>query len=194
MKAHLNPFAPDRVQRLLPFDPSLVETNWEAIESRWEKMGQRAAIVGHKGSGKSTFLKTFAKRLQKERNVVQLFFRAGDRKLGECHREKLAGMTNDQNVVVLVDGEGHLCWAQRNLLRNFCKHSAGYLVTRHHRSTLPTLLHLQSNPQLAETLLSKIAPDKEESIHQQLPSLLRKKSGNLREVWLSLYDEYACKD
>lgn len=191
MKAHLNPFAPERVQRLLPFDPSLAGTSWEAIESRWLAMGRRASIVGRKGSGKTTFLKTFAQRLQKEHHLVHLFFREGDRQLGQREWDQLTRITNHENTLILVDGEGHLCRAQRTILRKLSSQAAGYLAARHHRSRLPALLHLKSSPQLAETLLARIDPEEADSIRNQLPSLLRKKSGNLREVWLSLYDEYA---
>jgi len=193
MKAHLNPFAPDRVQRLLPFDPRLAETSWQEIESRWKEMGMRGAIVGHKGSGKSTFLKTFAKRLENEQRVIHLFFRGCDRKLGDQEFNQLAQIRDDKKAIVLIDGEGHLAWNQRRLLRKLSNDAAGYLVTRHHRSSLSTLLHLRSSPQIAETLLHQIGPAEEESIRKELPLLLRKNSGNLREVWLSLYDEYACK-
>ena len=70
MKAHLNPFAPNRVQRLLPFDPLLAGSSWDSIESDWEQLDRRAAVIGHHGSGKTTFLETFRTRLEKDWQIV----------------------------------------------------------------------------------------------------------------------------
>ena len=53
MKAGDNPFAPGRLERVLGFDPALAGTSWEALEERWQALGCRAAVTGHRGSGKS---------------------------------------------------------------------------------------------------------------------------------------------
>lgn len=193
MKAHLNPFAPDRVQRLLPFDPQLIDTSWEALESRWQKLGRRAAIIGHKGSGKTTFLRTFATRLEDSHDFVRLFFRQGDRTLGQTELKQLQEIQKGRKAILLIDGEGHLSLTERHRLRNHARKAEGYLVARHHRSLLPTLCHLRSSHELASALLARMDLKEQEALQSELPHLLRKKRGNLREVWLSLFDEYATK-
>ena len=194
MKAHLNPFAPDRVQRLLPFDPELLGTTWEQVETRWQSLHCRAAITGPHGSGKTTFLHTFAEHLAKTSHVETLFFHRNERHLSPEQKEQLAQLKDPAHTVLLADGEGHLSLKERRWLRNQSRRMAGYLVARHHRCTLPTLLSLKVTPQLAHQLLRQIHPAEAARRESDLPHLLRKKSGNLRELWLSLYDNYASQD
>lgn len=189
MKAHLNPFAPDRVQRQLPFDPELSGSNWAEIEDRWIRCGRHAAVVGHKGSGKSTFLKSFARRLESKHPVVTLSLRREDFFLTPPQRELL--QTLNQETILLVDGEGHLNPYCRFRLRSLARTARGYLVTRHHHCRLPLLLKLQSDRELAERLVARLDLEDLAMVRSQIPALLEKKKGNLREVWLSLYDDYA---
>jgi ATPase subunit of ABC transporter with duplicated ATPase domains len=190
LKAHLNPFAPDRVQRRLPFDPELIGTTWEEIESQFQKLNRRAVVWGHHGSGKSTFLKSFATRLEKNRPVRLLFFQQGNSHLSSSQK---AVLQNLNGVDLLVDGEGHLARRDKALLRKASQQAAGYLAVRHHPALLPTLLRLHSNAEVARELLTRIDATAAEAHQNELPTLLRKNRGNLREMWLSLYDKYAFK-
>lgn len=191
MKAHLNPFAPNRVQRLLPFDPLLAGSSWDSIESDWEQLDRRAAVIGHHGSGKTTFLETFRTRLEKDWQIVSLFYNRNNRELSPYDRKLLLNLTSPEKTIVLIDGEGHLKVNERIWLRRFTRDCAGYLVARHHRSCLPTLLKLNSSPTLALELLARINLENPEAAQKQLPKILKKKRGNLRETWLTLYDYYA---
>ncbi|MGJ8726490.1 MAG: hypothetical protein ACSHYB_18240 [Roseibacillus sp.] len=194
MKAHLNPFAPDRVQRLLPFDPELIETTWEQLETRWENLHRRAVITGPHGSGKTTFLNTFAERLADTYHVETLFFHRDEHRLSPQQRKQITRLKAPSRTILLVDGEGHLTLRERHWLRHQSQEMAGYLVARHHRCTLPTLLSLSVTPKLAHQLLEQIHPAEATRRANDLPQLLRKKSGNLRELWLSFYDNYASQD
>lgn len=191
MKAHENPFAPDRVQRRLPFDPLLIGTTWQDIEAQWTRLNKRAAIVGHHGSGKTTFLEAFSKRLAATHHVETLFFHRDERLLSSDQREQVLALAHQHSAILIVDGEGHLKISERRWLRTQSQNIAGYLVARHRRCRLPTLLKLESSPQLALQLLQRIHPPEAAQQEKQLPKLLRKKGGNLRELWLSLYDDYA---
>lgn len=192
MKAHLNPFAPDHIQRQLPFDLALVDITWQALEQKWARLNYRAAVVGPHGSGKSTFLKTLAQRLRDDHHVVTLFFRVGDTSLTQSDWEAVKKC--DTTTILLVDGEGHLTLHERHRLRKAAKQAGRYLAARHRPSTLPTLLHLRANANLASQLLARLELPEQDELQKRLPLLLAKKNGNLREVWLSLYDEYALKD
>ena len=191
MKAHLNPFSPDRIQRLLPFDPALIESSWELIERRWQSLQYRAAITGPHGSGKTTFLDTFATRLAPSFHMKTLFFQRQVTHLSLGQREQITQLKEPDRTILLVDGEGHLSMSERRWLRSHSRKMAGYLVARHHRSTLPTLLSLKTNPKLAQSLLQQIDPAEAAYREDDLPRLLRKKRGNLRELWLGFYDDYA---
>ena len=194
MKAHLNPFAPDRVQRLLPFGPEFVGTTWEQLESDWENSSRRAAVVGPHGSGKTTFLNTLGERLSSSYHVEKLFFHRDERHLSGEQKTQLARLKDPAHTILLVDGEGHLTLRERHWLRRQSGEMAGYLVARHHRCTLPTLLSLKVTPQLAHQLLKRIHPAEAAQRKNDLPLLLRKKSANLRELWFSFYDSYATQD
>ena len=191
MKAHLNPFAPDRVQRLLPFDPELSSTSWEALDDRWLKLNYQAAVTGPHGSGKTTFLDTFSERLARTFSVERLFLHRNECRLSSAQREQITQLKDPANTILVVDGEGHLTWRDRRWLRRQSQKMAGYLVARHHRCSLPTLLSLKPTPQLAHQLLQQIHPAEAVQRENDLPLLLRKKSGNLRELWLSFYDDYS---
>lgn len=191
MKAHENPFAPDRVQRRLSFDPELAGTTWEQIEARWKTLNCRAAIIGLHGSGKTTFLKAFSKRLAPTYHVEALFFHYDQKNLTDDQRQQVLALSNQKKAVLLVDGEGHLRLSECRWLRRQSQHLDGYLVARHRPCRLPTLLKLKSSPEIAQQLLERIHPPEAILRQEQLPHLLRKKGGNLRELWLSFYDDYA---
>ena len=72
MTAQENPFAPGRLRRVLGFDPVLAGTSWESLESRWRELGCRAAVTGHRGSGKTSLLEACAGRLDEA--PLRLFF------------------------------------------------------------------------------------------------------------------------
>lgn len=188
MKAHRNPFAPGRVQRQLPFDPTLIGTDWETIANAYQAHGRRAIVWGRHGSGKSTFLETFRKRLAQETPVRVLTFRNEKRQLTAQDRETLSDL---RECYLFVDGEGHLSRAECREVRRASQGARGYLAIRHLPGRLPTLLHLKSSPRLARALLQRIDEAAFAHFEKELPRLLRKKNGNLRELWLSLYDSYA---
>ena len=45
-RARDNPFANDRIEREIEFDPKWCSTSWPKIFEHWEKLAHRAAIVG----------------------------------------------------------------------------------------------------------------------------------------------------
>ncbi|BCX48274.1 hypothetical protein HAHE_21820 [Haloferula helveola] len=188
MKARENPFAPGRMERVLPFDPELVGTTWQEIESRWESLGRRACVVGHHGAGKTTFLDGFERRLCGRVPVVRLFFNRSKRRLEPEDLEKLGDLGGK---CLLVDGDRHLPLRDRIELWHGARKASGVVSARHRAGRLPVLLGLRSNPQLAESLLGRACPKEAAEFRELLPALLRRHRGNIRNVWLECYDRWA---
>jgi hypothetical protein len=183
VSATSNPFSTGRLERLLAFDPTLVGDSWEAIERRWESLGRRACVIGRHGAGKTTFLDAFAAR--QTRPVVRLFFNDGHRRLSPGNRGTLRQLAG---AVVLLDGDRHLPWRERRELARAVAPAHGVLRARHHRGRLPVLLSLRTDAELARRLLARIDPAAGPLLEPELPRLLRKHHGNLRELWLEAFD------
>lgn len=182
MKARDNPFATGRIERLLRFDPELVGTCWDTIEARWRELDRRACVVGHHGSGKTTFLDAFARRLEARQPVVRLFFNRSHHRLDDHDRELLAASAG---AVVLVDGDGHLPWRERRELARTTGNAAGLLSARHRARGLPVLLHLRADLDLARRLAARLVDREPPDLERRL----RRRRLNLRELWMDCYDD-----
>lgn len=188
MNAADNPFRTARVERLLAFDPGLVGTSWAEIEDRWETLGRRTCVTGRHGAGKTTFLDAFASRLAGRIEVRRLFFNDGKTRLDESDRRLLR---DPEAAVLLVDGDRHLRTSGRREIEAAAAKAAGFLSARHRPGGLAELIRLRPTPALAAALLARIAPDAQVS---DLAARLRRKRGNLRELWLESYDRAARND
>ena len=189
MKARDNPFAPSRLEKVLAFDPLLIGTTWEALETRWRELGHRAAVTGHHGSGKSALLAAWSLRLaSRGEEVAALFYNKEHDRISPFDRHLLADCEGKQ---VLIDGEIHLPWRERALLRKLLAPAAGVLVTRHRSGSWRELVRLQSSPRLAAALLERVLPECRPLGLADLSRNLRRHRGNLRELWLSFYDDLA---
>lgn len=183
MKAGDNPFAPGRLERVLSFDPSLARTSWNALEEKWYQFDCRAAVTGHRGSGKSALLKAWAKRCE---SPVFLHFNEQRRRLDEAHRCEIAEGTGR---LWFIDGEDYLRTSDRRELHQAAKVAAGILVSRYRSGVWPELIHLTATPALASLLLERAAPLHAESFRHDLGQRFRRCRGNLRELLLECYDE-----
>lgn len=185
MKAGDNPFAPGRLERVLGFDPALAGTTWEALEEQWRALGCRAAVTGHRGSGKSALLRTWAKRSD---SPVALHFNEQRRRLSEADRRALA---EGAGRVWFIDGEDYLHGADRREFQQAARTAAGILVTRYRAGPWPHLIRLTATPTTAAILLERAAPDQEERFRADLEQRFRRCRGNLRELLLECYDDLA---
>jgi hypothetical protein len=101
-----------------------------------------------------------------------------------------------RDCVLVIDGYEQLSSIARGaalLLTRFS--SAGILVTSHKATRLPTLVETLADVELAQELLDDLLPEdlpeRAEFLEaERLRSLLDKHHGNLREVFMELYDEF----
>jgi hypothetical protein len=185
MIARDNPFAPSRLEKVLAFDPALVGTTWEDLDASWRQLGQRAAITGHKGSGKTSLLDAWGLRLEAAgRPTARLFFNLERNRLDASDREILRTCTGR---ILLVDCDCHLPFLQRRELRQASRTAAGVLLARHQPGPWPVLIRLHPDLQLAETLLHRAAPQFAPHLQASLHQKLGNHRGNLRELWLDYY-------
>jgi hypothetical protein len=186
MTARDNPFAPGRLRRVLGFDPVLAGTTWEKLESRWHQLGCRAAVTGHRGSGKTSLLDAWAERF--DESPLRLFFNDRHRDFDAADRAVLASCAGK---VLFIDGENHLSWLRRRELRRASQAAAGVLVARHGRGGWPELIRLRSSAQQAAILLDRASPECSARFLPEVADRWQANRGNLRLLLLGCYDDLA---
>ena len=187
------------------------------------QLNWRAAIVGPHGSGKSTLLEHLIPRLghvvlkraaydeaspvsneptepidDASREIVWLKLRG--RRASVDLLRATRSMWSQPRRLLVVDGYEQLSWWSRwMLLRRTARHSGGLLVTSHRPTALATLIETQVDVRLAQSLLHQLLPAELPNREQllsgsHLSDLLAAHHGNLREVFMQLYDELASSD
>ncbi|MGB0991881.1 MAG: hypothetical protein ACPG32_05370 [Akkermansiaceae bacterium] len=181
-----NPFATDRVQRVLPFDVTLTNTTWDELWQRWKLLNGRATVIGPHGAGKTTFLDSWEKLLQeKNHTTLRVFLNRKKRKFSS--REAHA-LENSHGKIIILDGEEQLGWHGRRTFKKHTQDAAGVLITRHTPNNQPELLRLQPDIDCLIQCVQRIAPDQFSSLEKALPELWEKHHGNIRHVLLECYD------
>lgn len=182
-----NPFRVDRLHAL-PFEPQ--GTTWPSLLQRIERRGWRGAIVGPHGSGKTTLLHALMPRLEARGRRPRMVFRnrEGGWAIPQHWHATLAALKAGD--VLLADGYNHLGPMQRLYLRQItARAGAGFIVTAHHRGTLPTLIRTRTDSlllaRLIEQLTGGVPPQGAAS------ALHRRHRGNLRDALRELYDDVA---
>lgn len=189
MIARDNPFAPSRLEKVLAFDPTLIGTSWDDLESRWHLLGRRAAITGRHGAGKTSLLNAWGRRLEAGGHfILRLFFNREQNRLSDSDRAVLAECPGR---TLLVDGDCHLPWLERRELRRASGTAAGILVARHTRGSWPELVRLKPDLQLARTLLDRAAPEFSARFQPVLDQRFTDLDANLRDLWLDCYGRLA---
>ncbi|MBT8036654.1 MAG: hypothetical protein KJO21_03825 [Verrucomicrobiae bacterium] len=186
MQAHDNPFATDRVERLLTFNPAWADTSWPSIETRWQKLGRRATLTGRHGSGKTTFLDAWKKRLHQDgHESLDLFLNRENSTLDPKSWQALAHCIGK---TIILDGEEQLSWIARRKFYALTRDAHALLVTRHRASKLPCLLHLDPAISLLDRCVQALAPDHYDALRTHFPSWWHQTRGNIRESLLLCYD------
>jgi hypothetical protein len=182
MLARDNPFATDRLAAIA-FEPQ--GWTWSDLLTRLRKSGFRGAIVGRKGTGKTTLLKELRLRLADQGiGCVDLNLYADKRKPDRDDWSKLNRGKAD-GAIILLDGAEQLStfrWLQFRLLT---RRSRGLIITVHRPGRLTTLVQTETSPALLRKIVSSLDPETDipdsEEIHVA-------HSGNLRDALFELYD------
>ncbi len=194
MKARDNPFASDRVEALLDFEPSWSEPglDWTGLLDRWRTLNFRATIVGPHGSGKTTLLHSLAALLTREGSpVCHLFLNDRHKTLGHGEwRELKQHAAQHRNAVVLLDGAERLTWlAWRRFQKTIERHGTRAIATRHRPRYWSTLISTKTSPSLLGHLIRKLAPGPRfDPTEPQIRDLFDRHRGNLRAALRECYD------
>lgn len=100
-----------------------------------------------------------------------------------------------RNCVLVIDGYEQLSRVARGAALLLTRISGtGILITSHQPTALPTLAETQADVPLAQELINQLLPEDLDGRNRlldgdRLQQLLAKHHGNLREVFMELYDE-----
>jgi hypothetical protein len=179
VKAHENPFRASRIEALA----FRLDGGWDALLARLEAASWRGAVVGPRGTGKTTFLEALAPRL------AARGFRPRFVRLSEERPEAPDGAFEVRGGadVVLLDGAEQLgFFAGRRAARH-----PRIVATQHRPGRLPTLIETKAGGALLDDLLGELLGAEAGAWRDRARSLLRERGGDVREVWRSLYDAWA---
>lgn len=187
MIARQNPFASANLEKLafrFPYGDS-----WEALLSRLKANQYTGAIVGPHGSGKTTLLEQLAQQLEQLGFRPEIIRLTGE--TGMKDKEKLPERLRQivRPGFVLLDGAEQLSTRHWLPIRAAAGGAAGFVVTVHRVSRLPTVFECDTDPELLEDLV-------EELTGATLPpgeatTLLARHHGNIRDALWELYDRWA---
>ncbi len=191
LSARENPFAVQRVERLLVFEPAWLGLSWEEILARLGKLNYRAAVVGPHGSGKTTFLDGLEERLSKEgMSVTRL--RLNDESGAESKRQAVerAGAAGPKDLLFFDGAEqlGPWGWWRLNRAARLAK---GLILTQHRPGRLPTLFRTRATPAMLEAFANTLLEGRDAGARpspEELLTLFQHHRGNLREALLGCYD------
>ncbi|SHL00177.1 hypothetical protein SAMN02745216_04441 [Desulfatibacillum alkenivorans DSM 16219] len=188
MKAHDNPFA-SRYMDSLPYIP--IGTDWERILGGLKNQSGRGAVVGPKGTGKTTFLEELKRRLSREGYTVHLLRLNQERKRPDREEVRQICSGLDLQSAVLLDGAEQLSrlgW----ISFVFKTRKAGILVASSHSpGLLPTLLKTTATPELLQILANRLLPEDSPLEPEHSFRLFHARNGNLRLALMDLYDIWA---
>ena len=180
---------PGRLQWLPPDGDSI-----DAVFERLDKLRFRAAIVGAHGTGKSTLMTHLMPLIEtRSRRVVHLQLRGSWNSC--CQLWTMARQWTSRGNVLVLDGYEQLPWLARGIIVFWTRiRGVGLLVTSHRPTLLPTLLMTQTDirviHQLLDSLLPADTPNRGQLLdNARLQMLLEKHRGNVRELFMQLYDE-----
>ena len=190
MLARYNPFATDRVERLLTFQPEWSGNTWEELGKKWASQNYRAAITGRHGAGKTCFLNTWATKITDtpQRDPLFIFL---NREQPRITGTQWQSLEQCHGRTVILDGEEQLGPYARIKFYRLARTASGILVTRHHQGKLPTLIHLAPDLDMLTRCVKKLAPDHFALLTPLLPAFWQKHKGNIRHCLLECYDQLA---
>ena len=154
-----------------------------------EEQRNIGAIVGRHGSGKTRLLEEMAPHLREAGYQPELFRLSSESGM----RDKERMVAELRKVVkpgfILLDGAEQLSTRLWLPLRAAASQAAGFVVTVHRVSRLPTLIECETNEALLQDLVEELcgAP----LMPFDAESLMLRHHGDLRNCFRELYDRWA---
>lgn len=187
-RARDNPFASERVDELLPFDPEWLGLTWSSLVQRLKELDYCGAVVGPHGSGKTTLLCGLKERLEAQGLQVECFFLNEERKkFSQSYWQRLA---DAEGKVVFLDGAEQLSWFQWRKFVAKASHCRGLVITQHRSGRLPLWVETETSLQMLQDFVRRLYPDYEER-QGNLADLYYQTNGNVREALWNCYDRAA---
>ena len=185
MKARDNPFAVECVHRIR-YRP--LDTTFEQILARLDKLNYRGAIVGPEGSGKTTLLEDIQAALEHKGFATRMVFVNDTHPFTDAAcRHLLSELPPDE--IVLLDGADALGPASWRLLRHrTIQHAGGLVITAHRRGRFPTLIDCHTTRALLREIVDDLLPPGHDIPPSLLDRLFNEHQGNIRDCLRELYD------
>lgn len=180
-----NPFASHRVEGL-PYRHR--GSSLPDLERRLTALGGRAAVVGPKGSGKTTLTWELATRF--DGDAVRVAIPAACPHPWQVVRSQLPRPVSGGHAV-FVDGAEQLGPFGWRRLLHATRYAAGLVVTLHRAGRQPTLTECRTDPALLLELVRELAPDDAPRFEPHLEELFGRHRGNIRLCFRELYDLFA---
>jgi hypothetical protein len=180
-----NPFASHRVEGLSYRHRGSSRPD---LEERLMVLGGRAAVVGPKGTGKTTLTGELATRF--DRDAVRVAIPAACPQPWQAVRSQLPRTVGGRHAV-FVDGAEQLGPVGWRRLLHATRNATCLVVTLHEAGRLPTLTECRTDAELLRELVQILAPDQAKALDPLLPGLFECHDGNIRECFRELYDLFA---
>jgi nucleoside-triphosphatase THEP1 len=181
-----NPFSEERINSLAFRFPKGMD--WDRLMARLAEQKYFASIVGPQGSGKTTLLRELVPRLEGLGFRPKLF--RLETEVGMREKERLPEMLRrvTKPDFILLDGAEQLSTRQWLVVRSAANMAAGFLITVHRTSRLPTLMECEANVTLLEDLVHELSGadlpvGEAEVLLQRHRGDIRSVLGELRERW-----------
>jgi hypothetical protein len=167
--------------------------DWDRLLDRFAVLKRRAAIVGPRGSGKTTLQEDLAARLEEQGETIRwLRFNRENRRQVQGRIDSVLAAAGPEELL-FVDGAeqlGPISW--RRFLGRAASF-AGLVITLHTPGRQPTLIDCRTTPELLYEIVETITPPDETPSRRQLDDLFLQHQGNLRLCLRELYDLWATK-
>ena len=172
--------------------------NWDSNWNRLQSLKFHAAIVGPKGTGKTTLLEQLASRFSDQVRVVHrpVTWQTND------SRAFVDGLLDEyrRGAILMVDSIERLSFFQRRRLLRFVPRAAsrsGLIVTCHVPCRLPTWIETHGSIDSLQHVLEhlQLADGQDASLPGRVSELadhvLQSHDGNVRQAIRDLYDRFA---
>lgn len=181
-----NPFSAERVESLaFRFSKGM---DWDKMMARLAEQKLFASIVGPQGSGKTTLLEEMIPKIEALGYEPKLF--RLETEVGMREKERLPEMLRrvTKPGFILLDGAEQLSTRQWLVVRSAANSAAGFLITVHRTSRLPTLIECETNVTLLESIVHELS-----GAHLPIgeaETLLQRNRGDIRSVLTELRERW----